>query len=45
MNIADSIHKVVTNTSIIGAIVATIGTIFLGYWLRKKNRLKVLLKH
>lgn len=40
MNIADSIQKVVTNASIIGAIVATIGTILLGYWLRKTDRLK-----
>lgn len=30
----------VTNASIIGAIVATIGTILLGYWLRKTDRLK-----
>lgn len=40
MNIVDSIQKVVTNASIIGAIVATIGTILLGYWLRKTDRLK-----
>ncbi|MBS9335285.1 AEC family transporter [Fructobacillus sp. M1-13] len=40
MNLVDSVVKVVTNASIIGAIVATIGTILLGYWLRKTNRLK-----
>ncbi|MDF7637459.1 AEC family transporter [Leuconostocaceae bacterium ESL0958] len=39
MNIGDAISKTVTNNQIIGAIVATIGTILLGFWLRKNNRL------
>lgn len=39
MSISSALEKTLTNTSIIAAIVETLGTILLGFWLRKRQTL------
>ncbi|CAK1222230.1 AEC family transporter [Fructobacillus cardui] len=41
MLISSALEKTLTNTSIIAAIVETLGTILLGFWLRKRRTLSL----